>query len=156
MKCAEELEDPFGYDYNDLNLDHFTHNIIRRELQAITALPMPDPINWAWAPDNDAVFDGDGNAIYMYDEEAQKDYGYKVTSPPENLAPVRSVSSETNAILGGTNVMHQSPSNSFATPSGGPGGAGLVAGGAVAAAGINAIDTSSMMSSSPPPPPMGM
>ena len=24
------LLDPFGYDKNDLNLDHFTHNIIRQ------------------------------------------------------------------------------------------------------------------------------
>jgi ion channel-forming bestrophin family protein len=65
MKCAEELENPFGYDYNDLNLDHFTHNIIRRELQALTSLPMPDLNKWAFSPDNDAIFDHEGNAIYV-------------------------------------------------------------------------------------------
>lgn len=65
MKCAEELENPFGYDYNDLNLDHFTHNIIRKELRALTSLAMPDPLNWAFSAENDAVFDNDGNAIYV-------------------------------------------------------------------------------------------
>ncbi|KIM22990.1 hypothetical protein M408DRAFT_78157 [Serendipita vermifera MAFF 305830] len=46
MKCAEELENPFGYDYSDLNLDHFAYNIIRKELQAMMALPMPEPTKW--------------------------------------------------------------------------------------------------------------
>lgn len=65
LKCSEELENPFGYDYNDLNLDLFTHNIVRKELHALTSVPMPDPMQWAFSVDNDAVFDHEGNAIYM-------------------------------------------------------------------------------------------
>ena len=48
--------DPFGYDKNDLNLDHFTHNIIHNELQAITSAPLPDPDQWVFAPENDMLF----------------------------------------------------------------------------------------------------
>ena len=67
--------DPFGYDKNDLvcaciserytpadtspasqNMDHFTHNIIRSELLAITSRPPPDPADWAFSPYNDNLF----------------------------------------------------------------------------------------------------
>jgi putative membrane protein len=37
-------------------LDHFTHNIIRNELKAITASAAPNPIYWAFSPENDLVF----------------------------------------------------------------------------------------------------
>ena len=36
-------------------MDHFTHNIIRNELRAITARPPPDPADWAFSPFNDHV-----------------------------------------------------------------------------------------------------
>lgn len=39
-----------------VSLDHFTHNIIRAELRAITAAPAPEPSMWAFSPLNDAVF----------------------------------------------------------------------------------------------------
>ncbi|KAG9093797.1 hypothetical protein FS749_013722, partial [Ceratobasidium sp. UAMH 11750] len=39
LAAGEEIENPFGYDKNDLNLDHFCHNIIRAELLAITSVP---------------------------------------------------------------------------------------------------------------------
>ncbi|RXW20403.1 hypothetical protein EST38_g5458 [Candolleomyces aberdarensis] len=48
--------DPFGYDKNDLNLDHFTSKIIRNELKAITSTPPPDPTKWAFVPENNLVF----------------------------------------------------------------------------------------------------
>ncbi|QRW20725.1 bestrophin protein [Rhizoctonia solani] len=41
--AGEEIENPFGYDKNDLNLDHFCRNIIHAELMAITSVPVPDP-----------------------------------------------------------------------------------------------------------------
>ena len=41
------------------NLDHFTENIIRVELDAITALPVPDPAQWAFDKRNNAIFDHD-------------------------------------------------------------------------------------------------
>ncbi|TFK50425.1 UPF0187-domain-containing protein [Heliocybe sulcata] len=56
LVAGEEIENPFGYDKNDLNMDHFTHNIIRNELRAITATPAPDPAHWAFSPSNNLVF----------------------------------------------------------------------------------------------------
>ncbi|KAG5642867.1 hypothetical protein DXG03_002012 [Asterophora parasitica] len=56
LVAGEEIENPFGYDKNDLNLDHFTHNIIRNELRAITSSPAPDPARWAFAAENDLLF----------------------------------------------------------------------------------------------------
>ncbi|KAF8908125.1 Bestrophin, RFP-TM, chloride channel-domain-containing protein [Gymnopilus junonius] len=56
LVAGEEIENPFGYDKNDLNLDHFTHNIIRNELKAITSTPPPDPTRWAFVPENNLLF----------------------------------------------------------------------------------------------------
>ncbi|KAM5531168.1 hypothetical protein V8D89_014200 [Ganoderma adspersum] len=56
LVAGEEIENPFGYDKNDLNLDHFTHNIIRNELRAITALPAPHVESWAFSSFNDQIF----------------------------------------------------------------------------------------------------
>jgi predicted membrane chloride channel (bestrophin family) len=56
LVAGEEIENPFGYDKNDLNLDHFTHNIIRNELRAVTSAPPPDPADWVFSPENDLVF----------------------------------------------------------------------------------------------------
>jgi len=54
--AGEEIENPFGFDRNDLNLDHFTENIIRVELASITSVPVPDPAQWAFTDENDTVF----------------------------------------------------------------------------------------------------
>jgi predicted membrane chloride channel (bestrophin family) len=56
LVAGEEIENPFGYARNDLNLDHFTRNIIRNELQAITSTPPPDPSVWAFSPENNLIF----------------------------------------------------------------------------------------------------
>ncbi|KDN46881.1 hypothetical protein RSAG8_03958, partial [Rhizoctonia solani AG-8 WAC10335] len=60
LVAGEEIENPFGYDKNDLNLDHFCRNIIHAELMAITSVPVPDPSQWAFAKDNDCVFGTQG------------------------------------------------------------------------------------------------
>ncbi|KAF7297823.1 hypothetical protein MKEN_01406100 [Mycena kentingensis (nom. inval.)] len=59
MVAGEEIENPFGYDKNDLNLDHFTANIIRSELRAITSAAAPDPDRWIFAAENDMLFVSD-------------------------------------------------------------------------------------------------
>ncbi|KAJ7143744.1 Bestrophin, RFP-TM, chloride channel-domain-containing protein [Mycena epipterygia] len=59
LVAGEEIENPFGYDKNDLNLDHFTNNIIRNELRAITSASPPDPDRWIFSPENDMLFAGD-------------------------------------------------------------------------------------------------
>ncbi|KAF5381539.1 hypothetical protein D9615_005618 [Tricholomella constricta] len=56
LVAGEEIENPFGYDKNDLNLDHFTNRIIRNELRAITSSPAPDPARWAFSAENDMLF----------------------------------------------------------------------------------------------------
>ncbi|KAG6868578.1 hypothetical protein C0993_000843 [Termitomyces sp. T159_Od127] len=55
LVAGEEIENPFGYDKNDLNLDHFTGHIIRNELRAITSAPPPNPSRWAFATENDSL-----------------------------------------------------------------------------------------------------
>ncbi|KZP07968.1 UPF0187-domain-containing protein [Athelia psychrophila] len=56
LVAGEEIENPFGYDKNDLNMDHFTNNIIRNELRAVTAVPAPNIAIWAFTPLNDLIF----------------------------------------------------------------------------------------------------
>ncbi|KAF8985132.1 Bestrophin, RFP-TM, chloride channel-domain-containing protein [Cyathus striatus] len=56
LVAGEELEDPFGYDKNDLDLDHFTNNIMRNELMSITSAPPPDPTRWMFVPENNVLF----------------------------------------------------------------------------------------------------
>lgn len=55
LVAGKELEDPFGYDKNDLNLDYITNTIIRGELKEMTAtdLPFPEVSTWAFAEGND-------------------------------------------------------------------------------------------------------
>ncbi|KAH7104703.1 UPF0187-domain-containing protein [Auriculariales sp. MPI-PUGE-AT-0066] len=57
LKAGDEIEQPFGYDYNDLNMDHFTKHVIRRELRALTAMPIQDPVEWIFSSENDRVLD---------------------------------------------------------------------------------------------------
>ncbi|KAJ7620988.1 hypothetical protein FB45DRAFT_928058 [Roridomyces roridus] len=59
LVAGEEIENPFGYDKNDLNLDHFTHNVVRNELRAITSASPPDPDYWAFSDENDMLFTAD-------------------------------------------------------------------------------------------------
>ncbi|KLO15172.1 UPF0187-domain-containing protein [Schizopora paradoxa] len=56
LVAGEEIENPFGYDKNDLNMDHFTQNIIRAELHALTSFPPPAPVDWVFSPKNDQLF----------------------------------------------------------------------------------------------------
>lgn len=39
-------------------MDHFTNNIIRNELRALTGIPAPNPSIWAFSSENDMVFAG--------------------------------------------------------------------------------------------------
>ncbi|TRM58542.1 Bestrophin, RFP-TM, chloride channel-domain-containing protein [Schizophyllum amplum] len=74
LVAGEEIENPFGYDKNDLNLDHFTSNIIRNELRAITASPPPDPAHWAFVPENDLLFTMNTNERISPDEWLQRGF----------------------------------------------------------------------------------
>lgn len=50
-----EIENPFGYDKNDLNLDFFCSSIIAQELAAVTARPFPPPEEWVFSADNQTL-----------------------------------------------------------------------------------------------------
>ena len=45
---GEEIENPFGYDKNDLDLDFFVSNIIAQEMQAIISRPFAGPESWVF------------------------------------------------------------------------------------------------------------
>ncbi|KAI0916210.1 hypothetical protein AcV5_003211 [Taiwanofungus camphoratus] len=72
LVAGEEIENPFGYDKNDLNMDHFTHNIIRNELRALTALPVPDPSIWAFSSYNDQILSSPGEERVTPEEWMQR------------------------------------------------------------------------------------
>jgi ion channel-forming bestrophin family protein len=76
LVAGEEIENPFGYDKNDLNMDHFCANIVRSELAAITSTPAPDVGVWAFAPMNDRVFSACG-------VRGEKDELHDAPAPPE-------------------------------------------------------------------------
>lgn len=58
ITMGEELENPFGYDKNDLNMDHYCQNVIRTELHAITSTAPPDPTNWIFNYTNNLALAG--------------------------------------------------------------------------------------------------
>ncbi|KAG2111824.1 hypothetical protein DEU56DRAFT_762108 [Suillus clintonianus] len=66
--AGEEIENPFGYDKNDLRIDHFVRNIIQKELHAITATPTPNPKIWAFSNENN----------FLQDEKYSKDSPDKI------------------------------------------------------------------------------
>ncbi|KZV93122.1 UPF0187-domain-containing protein [Exidia glandulosa HHB12029] len=51
LEIGQEIEDPFGYDLNDLDLDAICL-AISRELHEITAHPAPDPASYIFTVDN--------------------------------------------------------------------------------------------------------
>jgi len=58
LVSGEELENPFQYTKNSLNLDHFTHAIIPSELRAITSTAPPNPSDWVFERSNNLAFAG--------------------------------------------------------------------------------------------------
>ncbi|KAF9233565.1 Bestrophin, RFP-TM, chloride channel-domain-containing protein [Melanogaster broomeanus] len=64
LVAGAEIENPFGYDKNDLVFNriplkdmHFiVHNIVRKELHAITSMPPPNPRKWAFSDLNSSLF----------------------------------------------------------------------------------------------------
>ena len=88
--------DPFGYDKNDLNMDHFTRNIIRNELRALTAFPPPAPDVWAFSPRNDRLF----SHVRTVDPAASSDgVGSGITPSVVDVGPAEWVQRGPQAIL---------------------------------------------------------
>ncbi|BEI84515.1 hypothetical protein CcaverHIS002_0411190 [Cutaneotrichosporon cavernicola] len=49
---AEEIENPFGFDANDLNLNYFCQEVIAKELEAITSRDYSEPDEWIFSESN--------------------------------------------------------------------------------------------------------
>ncbi|KAH9822562.1 Bestrophin, RFP-TM, chloride channel-domain-containing protein [Melampsora americana] len=57
LRVGEEIENPFGYDLNDLDMDHFCHHLIAPELAEITAWAPPDPSDFIFSTSNIPLLD---------------------------------------------------------------------------------------------------
>ncbi|EGG00840.1 uncharacterized protein MELLADRAFT_79152 [Melampsora larici-populina 98AG31] len=57
LRVGEEIENPFGYDLNDLDMDHFCHHLIAPELAEITAWAPPDPSEFIFSTSNIPLLD---------------------------------------------------------------------------------------------------
>lgn len=57
LRVGEEIENPFGYDLNDLDMDHFCHHLIAPELAEITAWAPPDPSEFIFSTANIPLLD---------------------------------------------------------------------------------------------------
>ncbi|KAL7413536.1 Bestrophin, RFP-TM, chloride channel-domain-containing protein [Mrakia frigida] len=70
LTIGEEIENPFGFDRNDLDLDLF-NNIVRAEFAAITSRPMPPPEEWIFCPANTSLFGENGTSSSAIQLETQ-------------------------------------------------------------------------------------
>jgi len=52
LVAGEEIENPFQYSRNGLNMDHFTRNIIHHEIRAVTSSAPPNPYDFIFSDDN--------------------------------------------------------------------------------------------------------
>jgi len=52
LVAGEEIENPFQYSKNSIHLDHFTKEIIHRELRTITSTAPPNPTDWVFSTEN--------------------------------------------------------------------------------------------------------
>ncbi|EUC60697.1 bestrophin protein, partial [Rhizoctonia solani AG-3 Rhs1AP] len=63
LAAGEEIENPFGYDRNDFDMDYFCKNLIRAELDALMSVPVPNPDIWAFSNDNNYIFEDDSAEV---------------------------------------------------------------------------------------------
>ncbi|GAA5975923.1 hypothetical protein JCM5350_000780 [Sporobolomyces pararoseus] len=61
LELGTQLEQPFGYDASDLDLDAYC-TLLARELQEITAHPQPAPSTFVWSTLNRPFLPGDGRS----------------------------------------------------------------------------------------------
>jgi hypothetical protein len=56
LHISYEIENPFGYGWNDLDLDRLCRNVAI-DLDLISSFPPPaDPVKWMFNPDNDPLW----------------------------------------------------------------------------------------------------
>ncbi|EGG03525.1 uncharacterized protein MELLADRAFT_109235 [Melampsora larici-populina 98AG31] len=56
LKISEDIENPFGYSPNDLDLDHFCFNIIAKEIDELTSSPPSNPSDYIFSASNLPLF----------------------------------------------------------------------------------------------------
>jgi hypothetical protein len=69
------------------NMDHFTRNIIRNELLAITSRPPPDPADWAFSPYNDCLFPNAHPSCAPDSMMADKEKGMSTDERRDGITP---------------------------------------------------------------------
>ncbi|KAK0228314.1 Bestrophin, RFP-TM, chloride channel-domain-containing protein [Armillaria fumosa] len=74
LEIGSEIENPFNYDLNDLDLDSFCL-AIQRELQEITAHPLPEPASFIFTPWNQPFAPGDRRTAAEL-VKGQSEYGH--------------------------------------------------------------------------------
>jgi len=70
LEIGQEIENPFNYDENDLDLDHFCLQI-QRELAEITAHPTPNPWSYIFSDYNQPFAPADRRTAVQILEERQ-------------------------------------------------------------------------------------
>ncbi|KAI0076497.1 UPF0187-domain-containing protein [Panus rudis PR-1116 ss-1] len=85
LEIGQEIENPFNYDLNDLDLDHFCL-VVQRELHEITAHTTPDPNEFVFTDWNQPFAPADRRSAKAMVEEAQHPYHH----PEESLHHIRS------------------------------------------------------------------
>ncbi|ODM97773.1 hypothetical protein Ocin01_08902 [Orchesella cincta] len=92
LEIGREIENPFGYDFNDLNLDDFCQ-IIHKECVAIVAQKFPDPKEWLFSETNRPIIANAKSAVdlakmnndqIMIMLNAEKDYIFSDKHPHEH------------------------------------------------------------------------
>lgn len=73
LEIGQEIENPFNYDLNDLDLDHFCLSL-QRELHEITAHHNPSPSEWVFTPGNQPFAPADRRGA---DELARLGHDYR-------------------------------------------------------------------------------
>lgn len=73
LEIGQEIEDPFGYDMNDLDLDSICE-AIERELHEITAHPAPEPASYIFTSDNQPFAPADRRTADEILQDVAHDY----------------------------------------------------------------------------------
>ncbi|KZP07969.1 UPF0187-domain-containing protein [Athelia psychrophila] len=99
LVAGEEIENPFGYDKNDLDMDHFTRVVIRHELRALTSAPAPKPSIWAFLPENNYIFTPHDLGTEKQEAEKVSPDAWMKRGSPEITAALQHMGSYTHQLI---------------------------------------------------------
>jgi len=84
LEIGQEIENPFNYDENDLDMDSFCL-AIQREMHEITAHPISDPHSYIFGPQNQPFAPADCRSA----EEMVLDVGHEYHGPTTGMDSIR-------------------------------------------------------------------